>query len=207
VDLVGPLVADHRRRTAQIAYYKVRCKVEYIVMVKKITTDPQDELLTQVDEDNHLIGSISRGEAHETAGVFYRTIYVLVKNDKGEVLVQKRSSTKDLYPDCWDLSVGGHVNFGKSYEETAARELKEELGLDVTQEDLLLKGEVLVRLPKTGEYFHIFVYNLKPGETISPSNEEINEIRWITIGDMKKSMDEQSLKWYTRPLQVISALY
>lgn len=172
-----------------------------------ITTDPQDELLTQVDENNQLIGSISRGEAHETAGVFYRTVYILVKNDKDEVLVQNRSSTKDLYPGCWDLSVGGHVNFGKSYEETAVRELKEELGLDVTQDDLLLKGEVLVRLPKTGEYFHVFEYNLKPGEKIAPSKEEINKTRWITIADMKKSMDKKSLKWYTRPLQIISALY
>lgn len=177
-------------------------------MVKKTaTTDPQDELLTQVDENNHLIGSISRGEAHDTEGVYYRTVYILVKNDNGEVLIQKRSSTKDLYPNCWDLSVGGHVNFGKSYEETAVRELKEELGLDVTEEDLLLKGEVLVRLPKTGEYFNVFEYNLKPGETTSPSHEEINETRWISIGDIKKSMEDQSLDWYTRPVQVISALY
>ncbi|MCL5090970.1 MAG: hypothetical protein M1514_03100 [Patescibacteria group bacterium] len=69
------------------------------------TTDPQGELLTQVDGHNQVVGEISRKAAHKTPGVFYRTIYVLVFNEKGEVLLQKRSPTKDLYPDCWDLSV------------------------------------------------------------------------------------------------------
>src|SRR4030042_2516072 len=105
------------------------------------TTDPQGELLIQVDEHNNVIGSISRGEAHEKQGVFYRTIYVLVKDENDKVLTQQRSATKDLYPNCWDLSVGGHVNFGKTFEETAVRELDEEIGLDLKKEDLIKKGE------------------------------------------------------------------
>jgi isopentenyldiphosphate isomerase len=178
-------------------------------MAKKITTttDPQGELITQVDEHNQIIGSISRGRAHETPGVYYRTIYVLVKNDRGEVLIQKRSTTKDLYPNCWDLSVGGHVNFGQSYEETAARELSEELGLDVSEKDLNCKGEVLVRLPNSGEYFKVFEYSLKPGETVSASEEEINDTGWMTVEDIKKSMADKTLQWYERPEQIISALY
>ena len=171
------------------------------------TTDPQGELLTQVDEHNQIIGSINRGAAHETPGVYYRTIYVLVKNDRGEVLIQKRSSTKDLYPNYWDLSVGGHVNFGQSYENTAARELGEELGINVSEKDLDAKGEVLVRLPNSGEYFNVYEYKLKPGETISASDEEINDTRWMKIEEIKKSMAEKSLQWYERPEQVIAALY
>jgi len=171
------------------------------------TTDPQGELLTQVDENNKVIGSISRKVAHETPGVFYRTIYVLVKNDKGEVLLQKRSPTKDLYPNCWDLSVGGHVNFGKSYSETAKREVEEELGLKVEEKDLVLKGEVLVKLPKSSEYFNVFEYNLQPGQVISASEEEINDTKWVSVEDIKKSMKDGSLQWYPRPLQTIEALY
>ena len=178
-------------------------------MVENIvnTTDPQGELLTRVDEYNKIIGSISRGAAHETPGVFYRTIYVLVKDEKGEILIQKRSTTKDLYPNCWDLSVGGHVNFGKSYEETAVRELGEELGLNVSEQDLVSKGEVIVKLPQSGEFFNIFEYSLKPGETISASQEEVNDTRWMSIEDIKQSMVDKSLQWYARPEQVIVALY
>lgn len=178
-----------------------------MVKHKTKTTDSQSELVTQVDKNNQVIGSISRGEAHEKQGVFYRTIYVLIKNDKGQILCQKRSPTKDLYPDCWDLSVGGHVNFGQSYKATAVRELKEELGLNVSDEDLIIKGEVLVKLPNSGEYFNVFEYNLRPSETISTSEEEINDTRWMTIVDIKRSMQEKRLRWYSRPEQVITALY
>lgn len=178
-----------------------------MVESKVKTTDPQGELLTQVDEHNNVIGSIGRGVAHETPGIFYRTIFVLVKNDKEEILIQKRSSTKDLYPDCWDLSVGGHVNFGQSYEETAAREIGEELGVEALEEDLIPKGEVLVKLSNSGEYFNVFEYNLKPGQEISALEEEIGDTKWMTIEDIKKSMKDKSLKWYPRPLQVIEALY
>jgi isopentenyldiphosphate isomerase len=174
---------------------------------KTITTDPQSELLTRVDNNNNILGSIPRGKAHNTRGIFYRTIYVLIKNDKEEVLLQKRSSTKDLYPDCWDISVGGHVNFGDSYEVTAVRELNEELGLIISKEDLIKKGDVLVILPSTGEFFRIFEYSLKPGEKIKVSGEEISDTKWMSIKYIKKSMKEKTLKWYTRPEQIITALY
>jgi isopentenyldiphosphate isomerase len=171
------------------------------------TTDPQEELLTQVDEHNQVVGSISRGTAHTTSGVFYRTIYILVKNDRGEVLLQKRSPTKDLYPNCWDLSVGGHVNFGKSYIETAVREISEELGLSIDESELKFVGEVLVKLPSSGEYFNVFEYKLKPGQEINALAEEIGDTKWMSIDEIKKSMETESLQWYERPLQVIKALY
>jgi isopentenyldiphosphate isomerase len=139
--------------------------------------------------------------------VFYRAIYVLVMNDDGEVLIHKRSQTKDLYPGCWDLSVGGHVNYQDTYEQTAVKEVGEELSLEVTEEDLVLKGEVLAKLPNSGEFFKVFEYRLKPGETISPSEEEIDKTRWMAIEDIKRSMKDGSLQWYERPLQTIAALY
>ena len=36
----------------------------------------------------------------------------------------------ELFPNCYDFSVGGHVNSGENYEEAAYRELKEELGIE-----------------------------------------------------------------------------
>lgn len=171
------------------------------------TSDPQEELLTQVDKDNSIVGSISRGRAHNTAGIFYRTIYVLVFNDQGEVLIQKRSPSKDLYPNCWDLSVGGHVNFGKSYLETAVREVGEELGITINEIDLVRKGEVLVKLPNAGEYFNIFEYTLNSNQVISINSEEIGKTKWMTIENIKISMANKSLVWYDRPLQIIKALY
>jgi len=171
------------------------------------TTDPQGELLTLVNEKNEVIGSIQRGRAHKKLDAIYRTIYVLIIDQNDNVLIQKRSPTKDLYPNCWDLSVGGHVNFGHGYKDTAVREIEEELGLKVNPKDLFSKGQVLVRLPGPGEYFEVFEYRLKEGESIKPLKEEISNTKWMSMADIKQSMKQKTLKWYARPLQTIEALY
>ncbi len=171
------------------------------------TTDPQEELLTEVDKDNHILGSISRKVAHKSPDKIYRTIFILVKNNKGKILFQKRSATKDLYPNCWDLSVGGHVNFGKSYNKTAVRELGEELGISAQEEELKFVGQVLVKLPESNEFFHVFEYILKKDDQINTAKDEISETKWMTIDEVKESMKEKTLKWYERPIQIIEALY
>lgn len=151
-----------------------------------MTTDLQSELLTLVDKDNNVIGSIERGMAH-SQGVYYRTIFVLVINERKEELIQKRSATKDLYPNCWDLSVGGHVIYGDSYEETATREIEEELGIKADPSDLQYKGEVLVKLPSSNEYFHVFEYKLKSTDLIQPAGEEISQIKWLGMDGIKRA--------------------
>lgn len=172
-----------------------------------MTTDFQEELLTQVDKNNKVVGAIERGRAHASKNVYYRTVFVLIMNDRNGILLQKRSSTKDLYPNCWDLSVGGHVVYGDSYEKTAKRELEEELGIEADPSDLQYKGEVLVKLPSSNEYFHVFEYKLKSTDLIQPAGEEISQIKWLGVDRIKESMEDRSLKWYPRPIQIIKALY
>lgn len=176
-------------------------------MTNNQTTDPQNESLTEVDKNNKVIGPISRGVAHKSPEKIYRTISIFVKNLKGEYLWQKRSSTKDLYPDCWDFSVGGHVDFGSSYIETAVREIEEELGIKTIEEELLFLGEVLVKLPASNEFFHVFEYKLKDGDIIEIAEEEVSEFMWMPISEAKKSMSDKSLKWYPRPIQVVNAVF
>lgn len=170
-------------------------------------TDPQGELITQVDKNNNVIGGIARGKAHLSKSVYYRTVYVIIINDRGKFLLQRRSSTKDLYPNCWDLSVGGHVVYGDSYEKTAIREMEEEVGIKVSLEDLVDKGEVLVKLPRSNEYFRIYEYRQKKVDIIKPSADEISEIKWLGIEAIKQSMEDGTIKWYPRPIQIINAIY
>jgi len=53
------------------------------------------------------------------------------------MLIQKRHRNKDRYPGCWDVSSGGFARSGESGGEAAARELQEELGVDVPPEELI----------------------------------------------------------------------
>ncbi len=172
-----------------------------------MTTDSQQELLTEVDSKNNVIGPIARGVAHSSKDKFYRTIYVIIKNHDGKILLQRRSATKDLYPNCWDLSVGGHVEFGDNYIDTAVRELKEEVGIVVSQKGLAFMGEVLVRLPTSNEFFYIYEYTLAPSDNIMLSKDEVADSKWATIKQIKESIKNEPNLWYPRPIQVLEKLY
>ena len=171
------------------------------------TTDSQEELLTQTDSANNVIGPLGRKIAHNSGGKYYRTIYVLVFNKQGEMLLQKRSPTKDLYPNCWDISVGGHVNFGDTYEDTAVRELKEELGIKANIEELEYLKEVLVKLPNSNEFFHVYKYTLKNSDTLKLESKEVSDIKWQPLLNVMESIKQNHDQWYTRPTQVLTSIY
>jgi 8-oxo-dGTP pyrophosphatase MutT (NUDIX family) len=66
----------------------------------------------------------------------HRSTYILVLNRRGELFVHLRTATKDVYPSHWDVCVGGVLAAGESFDEGAARELDEELGVSAPLERL-----------------------------------------------------------------------
>jgi isopentenyl-diphosphate delta-isomerase len=60
-------------------------------------------------------------------GLLHRTVYVLLHNSAGLLLIQRRSPRKGVAPGRWDLTVAEHVSPGESYEAAALRGLREEL--------------------------------------------------------------------------------
>lgn len=50
--------------------------------------------------------------------------------------IQKRAFNKDSNPGKWDVSVAGHVSSGQTSIEAAVREVSEELGIEINEEEL-----------------------------------------------------------------------
>jgi len=93
-----------------------------------VTTNPGEEIVAIVDRDNHPLGAVSRRIMRQQK-LIHRASYILVFNSAGQLFIQKRTRSKDIYPGYWDLAAGGVVLANESYEESAQRELREELGL------------------------------------------------------------------------------
>jgi len=81
-----------------------------------------------VDENDRLLGDAPRSEVHGD-NLRHRAVHLFIFNSHGELFLQKRSRWKDRHPLLWDSSAAGHVEAGEEYDETAARELEEELGV------------------------------------------------------------------------------
>ena len=83
-----------------------------------------------VDKKDRILGHASRSEVHGN-NLLHRAVHILIFNEAGEVYLQQRSRWKDRHPLKWDSSAAGHVGAAESYDETARRELIEELGVSV----------------------------------------------------------------------------
>jgi len=92
-----------------------------------------NEQFPVVDENDEVQGYAARSEVHGN-NLRHRAVHILIFNQVGDVYLQQRSRWKDRHPLKWDSSAAGHVSAGENYDQTAQRELKEELGVDVSLE-------------------------------------------------------------------------
>lgn len=88
------------------------------------------EFFDIVNEKDEIIGKIRENDQNTVKPSQLRFINIIVINNDDMIVLPKRSSNRKLFPNCYDFSVGGHVNYGENYEEAAYRELKEELGIE-----------------------------------------------------------------------------
>jgi 8-oxo-dGTP pyrophosphatase MutT (NUDIX family) len=66
----------------------------------------------------------------------HRCTYIGVVSSDGRLLIHQRSAGKDVYPSYWDVCAGGVCTAGESWDDSARRELREELGIDAPIEHL-----------------------------------------------------------------------
>lgn len=125
-----------------------------------------EAILDVVNENDEIIGSAPRSQIHKE-GLLHREIHVWFVTPDRKVILQRRSATKDRYPNLLHVTVGGHVELGDSYEKTAVKEIKEETGLDIDMADLISLGksesrtfdELTGTLNNAFRHGYVYLYN------------------------------------------------
>mgnify|MGYP004702045247 FL=1 len=142
------------------------------------------ELFEIVDENDRVIGVMPRAQCHGNPSLVHRVAHVLVVNDRGEILLQKRSQCKDIQPGKWDTSVGGHLDPGEDYLAAATREMAEELGL----RDLPLTFLYHSRIRNEIESENVATYLTCYGGEVFPDPREIEQVRFWTGSEIEAAM-------------------
>jgi isopentenyldiphosphate isomerase len=144
----------------------------------------------------------SRAEIHRD-GDWHRAVHVWVMNGQGEILIQKRSATIDLFPDHWDVSLAGHVRSGEESREAAQRELKEELGIDAGPHELECLGTVRSKL-KDGanrENQFVDVYMLRraiEADAMKWQKSEVGAVEFVTPGRLRELLEGHQRRFVPR---------
>ncbi len=148
----------------------------------------EEEILEVVNEKGSVLRLAPRSEIHGDPSLIHRVVHVLVFNEKGELLLQKRSMNKDVAPGRWDTSVGGHVEPGEEPAGAAKREMQEELGISE-------EPEYLYSYTHSNPYETELVYTFRCtyGGEVSFNAEEIDEVRPWPLEEILHSLGDNAL--------------
>ena len=104
-----------------------------------------------------------------------------------EILFQKRKNTG--YCDgFYDLSASGHVDENESMKHAMCREAKEELGININEEDL--EFVCMIHKNSNGHIYYngYFKANKWSGEPIIKEPQKNEELRWFSIDDLPSNI-------------------
>ena len=139
-----------------------------------------NELFDVVDADDNIVRQESRDVVHRD-DLLHRAVHIFVFNKHRELFLQKRSRLKDKHPGVWDSSAAGHLNAGEGYDETAVRELEEELGI---RSDDLQQAATLSATAETG-WEHIVLYLARHDGALRFPCSEIETGQWFSMDEIR----------------------
>ena len=148
--------------------------------------DNKQEVFPVVNANGDVLGSITRGEAHDGRKILHPVVHLHLFNSKGELYLQRRPEWKDIQPGKWDTACGGHVDFGETPEEALSREVSEELGVDSDKYTPQRLGMYVFESLTERElvYVNSAVYD---GE-VKPSDSELNGGRFWSREEILSSI-------------------
>jgi isopentenyl-diphosphate delta-isomerase len=174
-----------------------------------IVSSSSEELIL-VDEHDREIGSSSKSDCHSGSGVLHRAFSIFVFNGDNELLLQKRSPTKLLWPNYWSNTCCSHPRRGESMERAVVRRLEQELGFMCPLE-FLYKFRYQAQYGSIGaEHEYCSVYH---GRYDGPVDVNINEIadwRFIGVQDLERELQrapETFTPWFKMEWVHIKANY
>lgn len=137
-----------------------------------------DELLDIVDRnDDKIIGRKRRSEVYAAGIVNFRVVNAFLINASGQLWIPRRTAQKRIFPLGLDVSVGGHVESGESYQTAFRRELFEELNLDLGE----LCWRPLGKLTPYEDHVSAFmtVYEIRTDESPQFNRNDFSEAFWL----------------------------
>ena len=79
------------------------------------------EIFPLVDESGNVIGKAARSKCHDGTKLLHPVVHLHIFNSRGELFLQKRSSTKDVQPNLWYTASAGHIDLGETPYDAVGR--------------------------------------------------------------------------------------
>lgn len=154
------------------------------------------ELWDLYTEDRQLTGNTHiRGEELPD-GAYHLVVHVWIRNRKGEYLISQRSANRPTFPLMWEC-VGGSVLKGETSLQGAIREAKEEVGIDLSDDDgklVFSKTRKIIDGKKFNDILDVWLFEYNGKVNLSEATtDEVAQIKWMTCQEIQSLYESQQL--------------
>lgn len=154
---------------------------------REIVSSANEELIL-VDELDREIGRRAKSECHEGNGVLHRAFSIFIFNGRNELLLQKRSAEKPLWPDYWSNTCCSHPRVGESMELAVSRRLEQELGFECPL-TFLYKFKYHAQYGAVGaEHEYCWVYYGRYDGAVDVNLSEVAEWRFVSVDELEAEL-------------------
>ena len=175
-------------------------------LVSAVLNGEPMELFDILNPDGSKTGIVRERVVAHREGSLHATVHMWIvrPNEKSgyDVLLQKRSQTKDSNPGSYDISSAGHVDAGDEILESAIRELKEELGIEAKPEELhyigvhygAFEAEFYGKMFRDRELSSVYVYTESVEiENLKLQKEEVEAVRWMDYEECRQKVHDGTM--------------
>ena len=174
------------------------------------------EAVLQVDENDVVVGPISKADSHYQSGSLHRAFSVLLFNSDGKMLLQQRAHDKITFPSVWANSCCSHpLASAEEMEEdnalgvkvAAIRKLDQELGIspdsiDINDFHFITKMRYSARMNADWierEIDHILM--IQADVELNPNPNEVSAVKWVSAKELEVMLvgeegDEVIAPWF-----------
>lgn len=158
------------------------------------------EYIDVIDRFGQPLGfSKTRAKIHSD-GDYHRVIHLWIYNSNHELLLQKRSLKKENHPGCWDISCGGHILALESSINALKRELKEELGITLKEDDLkFITSFNRFQNPKNKEIVDLYLMKEDfQRKDFSFIDKEVIDVKYFPLSMIKQFIEKKPREFVLR---------
>ena len=133
--------------------------------------------------------TIVRSEGEPQDGEYKLSVHAWLLNSKGKILVQKRNENLKRNPGKWAFT-GGAVDTGETSLEGAIREIKEEIGITVNNDEI----EYLLSLKREKGFVDVWLVKKDVSiDEIVLQKDEVSEVKWVSLKELIELAESEKM--------------
>jgi len=156
----------------------------------------RDELMEKwdiFDASGRITGkTVVRGNVRLNVGEYHLVVHIWLLTPDGRIVIQRRADDKELMPGEW-AAIGGAAVSGETSKVAAKRELLEEMGIDVKDDQISL----IKRIVRKNSFVDIWLarVDITLGE-LTLQKSEVAEANWVTVDEFEKMVKQNNFHNY-----------